>query len=595
MRSQTIRRLGLGMAAWAMAVTVAHAQARAEACFFSADFEEADALTGWEIGPAVERRTPEGVGLGEFVPAWTLGNADEADAAGYFAVPDSPIGNRFAMANDAAAPCNCDLNDVALTSPLIDLSGRTGVALECRVFHDGIFGSGPAVIEYSMLDGQWLALDTIPTVDGQWQRLFIDLGAADGSPTFRLRIRWSDGGVWAGGFAIDDVCLRERRSHDLVVVRGQLGSQSASAFETGDQLLHYTDLPVTQVAPVTLAALVKNGGRSALHQVRLSATIDHNGTTYGPFTSDVIGELFPGEEREMTIPTGWQPIAPGQATLTFTGTSSEADEAPSDEVAVGHVRFTAPGWADGYAAMRCDQGVPTATVGGTEGFIVLNRMEIVHADDHAAGITVAYGHDTEVGAVVRAVLMDGSFTTVDTSMRRTLSQADIDAILNGMPLYEAFHGAPALAPGDYHVGIQHLAQEEGRAVHVQVGGEASEGRSVIMEGATFLVSELSSTPMVRLHLAEVAVAIQEAHSHGRLQLVPNPAVDHSTIRLPGTEVMKTWTLTDMAGRMVLQKSAAQNRSGTGMVIELAGLPAGTYLVRVETGAGVLTAPLVVLR
>ncbi len=238
MRSQTIRRLGLGMAAWAMAVTVAHAQARAEACFFSADFEEADPLTGWEIGPAVERRTPEGVGLGEFVPAWTLGNADEADAAGYFAVPDSPIGNRFAMANDAAAPCNCDLNDVALTSPLIDLSGRTGVALECRVFHDGIFGSGPAVIEYSMLDGQWLALDTIPTVDGQWQRLFIDLGAADGSPTFRLRIRWSDGGVWVGGFAIDDVCLRERRSHDLVVVRGQLGSQSASAFETGDQLQH---------------------------------------------------------------------------------------------------------------------------------------------------------------------------------------------------------------------------------------------------------------------------------------------------------------------------------------------------------------------
>ncbi|MCB0768313.1 MAG: hypothetical protein KDB95_13980, partial [Flavobacteriales bacterium] len=347
-------------ATWMMA-TSAFAQPRADACFFANDFEGDDAFNGWDLGPQVERRTPEGEGLGEFVSAWTVGNAGDANAEGYFAVMDSPIDNRFAMANDAAYPCNCEMGDVALTSPLIDLTGRTGVALECRVFHEGLFASGPAVIEYSTVSGEWTSLDTIEAIAGQWQWLNLDLGAADGATDFRLRFRWSDGGAWAGGFAVDDICLRERRVHDLVVSRAQLGAQQASAFETGDQRLYYSQLPVSQAGPVTVAALARNGGTASLHQVQLSAEITLNGTTYGPFAAEPISELLAGEEREVTIATGWQPDAPGVAVIDFVGSADETDEAPEDDMATGSVRFTGTGWDNGYSAMACDDGLATAS------------------------------------------------------------------------------------------------------------------------------------------------------------------------------------------------------------------------------------------
>ena len=586
----------LALCATWMMTTTAFAQPRADACFFANDFDSGEAFAGWDLGPQVERLTPEGEGLGEFVSAWTLGNSSDANAEGYFAVPDSPIGNRFAMANDAAFPCNCDMGDVALTSPLIDLTGRTGVALECRVFHEGLFASGPAVIEYSLMDGDWIDLDTIEAVAGQWQHLSLDLSGADGAADFQIRFRWSDGGAWAGGFAVDDLCLRERRMHDLVLSRAQLGAQRASAFETGDQGLYYSQLPVSQAAPVTLAATIRNGGTASLHQVQLSAEITLNGTTHGPFPAEAIGELMPGEEREVPIATGWQPEAPGLAVISFIGSAEETDDDPEDDMVMGSVRFTGPGWDDGYRVMACDDGTPTASFGGTGGLIILNRMEVVNGGDDAAGVSVTYGTGTEPGALVRAVLMDANFNTVDTSGRRTLQQADIDMILNGMPLFEAFTNTPTLTPGDYHVGIQQLAQEDDRAVYVLVGGEATAGRSVVMEGATFLLSDLATTPMVRLHLETVPVSVRERPSRNEeLRLHPNPASDLVWMELPDDVVINGWSLMDMAGRTVREGMPDHQRTSSRSGIPVADLPAGIYLVRVGTGKGLFTSSVVIAR
>jgi len=582
-------------AAWMMA-TSAFAQPRADACFFANDFEGDDAFNGWDLGPQVERRTPEGEGLGEFVSAWTVGNAGDANAEGYFAVTDSPIGNRFAMANDAAAPCNCDMGDVALTSPSIDLTGRTGVALECRVFHDGLFASGPAVIEYSTVAGEWMDLDTLEAVAGQWQHLRLDLSGADGAADFRIRFRWSDGGAWAGGFAVDDICLRERLMHDLVVSHAQVGAQRASVYETGDQRLYYSQLPISQAAPVTVAAMVRNGGTASLHQVQLSAGITLNGNTYGPFTAEPIAELMAGEEREVSIATGWQPDAPGIAEINFVGGAEEQDDAPEDDMASGNVRFTGPGWDGGYRVMACDNGSPTASFGGTGSRIILNRMEVVNSGDQAAGVSVTYGSGTELGALVRAVLMDANFNTVDTSARRTLEEADMDMIQNGLPVFEAFTNTPVLVPGDYHVGIQQLAQEEVRAVQVLVGGEATPNRSVVLEGATFILSDLATTPLIRLHLEAVPVTVMEHGSPGvGLRLYPNPASDVVRMALADDAIVNSWSLLDLAGRTI-RADGSVPRSGTSAPeVDLAGVPSGVYQVLVRSRKGVQVATLVIVR
>ena len=93
------------------------AQPRAADCFFTADFEGEDPLQGWDLGALVERQDANNVGNGEFVAAWSVGNAATANAAGYFPVPDAPVGDLFARANDAASPCNCAMDAVSLTTP----------------------------------------------------------------------------------------------------------------------------------------------------------------------------------------------------------------------------------------------------------------------------------------------------------------------------------------------------------------------------------------------------------------------------------------------------------------------------------------------
>lgn len=568
----------------------AMAQPKAAACFFSNDFEAPEAFSGWDLGADVERRTPEGEGLGSFVPAWTLGNSTDANADGYFPVIDAPIGNRFAMANDAAEPCNCDMADVRLTSPLIDLSGRTGVALECRVFNENTFGAGPSVIEVSTMEDEWSTLVTLAEVQDQWQPVFVDLSAFDGSANFRLRFRWSDGGAWAGGFAVDDICLRGRTTNDLVVSDAQVGVSNASIFETGDQRLVYRQLPFTQVAPVTVSAKVKNGGTAALDQVRASATINLNGTDHGPFHSDTLDVLLPGEERELEITTGWQPEAPGAATITISGASAQVDDAPEDDTAIGNVQFTADGWDNGYSAMSCDRGPTTASIGGSGGFIISNRMEIVSSGDQAAGVSVTYGTATQTGAVIRAILMDANFTTIDTSTRRTLQQADMDAIWNGLPIFEAFANDPALEPGDYHVGIQQLTVGGDQPVHVAVAGPASPGRSVIQEGLGFTLSYLYSAPMVRLHLAEVPVGIPEVNRmHQQLRLFPNPANEVVYLEVRGLKGAGTWTMHDLSGRTLRTGPFL----GPSMMIDVGALPQGAYILKVDSSDFVGSAPLVV--
>lgn len=568
------------------------AQPKAAACFFANDFESPDALSGWDIGSDVERRTPEGQGTGIFVPAWNVGNATEANADGYFPVTDSPIGNRFAMANDAAAPCNCDMADVRLTSPVIDLSGRSGLALECRVFNENIFGAGPSIIEASTVEGEWSTLITLAAVQDEWQSLVIDLGAFDGAPNFRFRFRWSDGGAWAGGFAVDDICLRARTNTDLVVSEAQAGVPSASIFETGDQRLVYRQIPLTQAAPLTVSAVVKNGGTAALAEVRASATITLNGIDHGPFLSDTITSLLPGEQRVLAIATGWQPDAPGTATIAIVGSTAQADDAPADDTAIGSVQFTADGWDNGYSAMSCDRGPATGSIGGNGGFILSNRMEVVNAGDQAAGVSVVYGTATQTGAVVRAILMDANFATIDTSTRRTLQQADIDAIWNGLPIYEAFANTPSLMPGDHYVGIQQLSADSDQPVHVAVVGATNVGRSVIQEGIGFTLDYLYGTPMIRLHLSAVPVGQAEEIAAGTgIRLFPNPANNVVDLELTAPQVGASWVLLDLSGRRIAQGSVQGARTS----IDLSAVAEGAFFLTVDQGGHVGTSRLVVAR
>ena len=556
------------------------AQPRALPCFFSADFESVDPLSGWDIGPLVERRSSDGIGLGEFVPAWSVGAAIAANSHGYFPVADHPFGNLFVMVNDDAAPCNCDMPLVALTTPVLDLGGRTGVALECRVFNEGTLGAAPATVEVNTGGDTWSLLATLPNVVGEWQNIFIDLSAFDGQANIRLRFNWGDGGGWSSGFALDDLCIRERLAHDFTIVDVLAHDVAVAPFVMGDQSLRYRQLPLEQAGPLIVTVEVKNSGTDTLRNVGVSASLFQNGNNIGPFEAVPLDSLLPGERAWVRISTGWEATEVGELDVFAAGGAGPTDDDANDNSGLTIMQITGPGWDNGYSAMACDNGLAEGAIRSEDGIIAANRMEIIRPGSTATGISAQFGTGTQLGEEVRAILMDMNFSLLDTSARRAISQEDLDAIWGGAPLYFPLTGQSTLPVGDLFTGIQHLRTGSVGVVEVAVGGSAVVGGSTLQVGNSFTLSFSRTTPMVRLHLSAVGVGI-----HGPtlppgqdLHIYPVPAVTTAKIDFElahgGSVEIE---LIDGMGRLVRKWSAGVLPGGkNSWIMDVSDLDEGSY-------------------
>ncbi|MBK8500489.1 MAG: hypothetical protein IPL52_17130 [Flavobacteriales bacterium] len=561
---------------------IAQGGEKAAACFWSNDFESGIPLD-WEI-TQVERQTSAGVGLGEFVPSFTLGTATDANSGGYFPVPDRPIGNRFIMANDDASPCNCDMDTVSLTTGPIDLTGRTGLALEFRAFHEMTLGAGEAIVEASTNGSDWNLVDTLDPVAGAWQDLFLDLSAYDDAPLLKLRFRWSDGGQWSSGFALDDLCLRERFMTDVSIVGVRLGNDTASAFVTGDQRLGYSQVPLEQAAPAIISVEVVNRGTTVAPLVSAHAWLELNGTDLGDAPFPISPSLQPGERTTLVVETMFVPNSTGDLVASVVLIQPGNDDDPSDNTGSATMRITGPGWNEGYGAMAIDDDQIQGSIGSTEGFIAANRFEIVNEGSTAHGASAVLGYGSQIDEVVRAIIMDGNFAFIDTSLRHTIAQADLDGAAGGLPVYLPFANVPALDPGDYFVGLQRLAGTG--YVSVATSGNCTLGQSVLMEGATFDIAWTDAIPMVRLHLNDYGVGVDEPGGRGHLGLrvSPNPATGPITLAWDQARSERVVVrVIDLFGRTCLQFDLGHRSTGPQRIeMDASELSSGTYTIGIAT-------------
>ena len=563
---------------------VPHVAAVAQSVFYTANVEDGLWPAAFDLGAPVERLDAEGNGTGEFVPAWRIGTAAEANEGGFFPVPDLPTGNRFAMANDDAEPCNCDHGQSTLTLALPSLAGRSNVALACRVFHERILDGGDALVEASVGGGAWILLATVPVRLGDWQDLFVNLSAFDGLANVRLRFRWSDNGAWAAGFALDDIQLLDRAGLDLAVQQVRMGDANSSPFVANGQTLNYRQLPLEQAGAIVLTAELMNRGSTVITDPVLTATLALNGTGQWTLDSTWSITLLPGERRWITWATGWVPAATGALDLTLTAQPSGNDEVPGNNTGTGRVQITGPGWEQGYAAMALDHGAQDGTAGGEEAFILLSRMQLVQPGSVARGITVQLNSASNVGAVVRAALFDANLAFVDSSIRHTLTQEDIDRAWNGEPLFLAFSGLPELAATDHFVGIQKL--EGAGNVFVGLSGNGPVGSSLELVGSNFITRYLRSIPMVRMHLQDYGVGMHEhATVEPGLWMYPVPVHEQATLRFQSRATgIVQWQVMDALGRTVTEGTFGAMEQGEHQrMLDLGALPAGSYLLRVASG------------
>ncbi|MFZ1331412.1 MAG: T9SS type A sorting domain-containing protein [Flavobacteriales bacterium] len=571
------------------------AEARAQACFFEQNFE--NGLPGdWDFGNMVEQQTDNGVGLGEFVPAWNVGSTAQLNGSSYFPVPNLPNGNSFLMANDDIAPCNCDMNDVIATTPVIDLSARSQVSFSCRTFNEMNLGAGYAIIQATPNGVDWDTLLTIPAIEDEWQNIWLDLSTYDGTTNFQLRFRWSDGGGWASGFALDDVCLREAFVHDLTVVKAYTHDISIGPFVNGDQSLRYGQIPLEQVAPMIVSAEVLNTGTTT-EAVIATVTIWQNGAEVFSVSPQPIGDLDPGERLIASIETGWVPTSTGDVEVRIDVQPVETDVDLSDNLGTASLRITGQGWDNGYSVMAADEDNITGEVGNSEQFVATVRMEVANSGGTISGISISLSASSAIGEEIRAILMDGNLAFLDTSFRHVITQEDLNTAAAYGLLYLPLSDPMERGSGDYFAGIQHLTTDSSEYVGVYTSGTRPLGANAVLQGATFEVNYIMETPIVRIHFAEYPVGVNEIDpsEDNALHIYPVPMSDHGTIQVDFTGPADLLVL-DASGRLVEKRNLGYlGISKERIDLDVSTLSTGIYTVIVRGERSQATGKVIVSR
>ncbi|MBK9147765.1 MAG: hypothetical protein IPM12_08105 [Flavobacteriales bacterium] len=568
----------------------ASAQSRQSTCFWSEDFEQG-IPADWSTNQ-VERQTSSGTGLGEFVPAFSAGTAIDANAGGFFPVPDAPVGNRFAMANDDAPPCNCDLDSAVLATPSIDLTGLFEIALDLRVHHTRALGGGEARIDFSANGGEWQLFEMIPSGAG-WQQLTYTMSLLGGISDLRLRFQWSDSANWASGFAIDDICIRERLDRDLAVTGARMGDATASPFIPGSNGLGYRLLPLEQSRAMAMSVDLHNVGMAQLFGVAVSVIATHDGVDHGPYSAS-LDSINSGERATVVVQTDWAPDALGEVTYTATASSSTGEDDATDNIGMAVMTMTGPGWNDGYGAMALDAGTVQGHARSESNFIAAVRFELVNEGSTAQGISAVLDPGSEVGQEVRGILMDGNFAFIDTTLRHAITSEDLADATQGLPLYLPFPTPPALSAADLFAGLQRL--EGTGQVGLLTSGNGPVGAAAFMEGPNFDIDWLTAMPMVRLHLSEYGVGVAERLGTPSSRIYPVPVSGAAILEHDfRTGVQAELVLHDAAGRVIRRFGLGRLHGRQTIPFDLSDVPSGAYLLRIGGDGSGVTLPLIVAR
>lgn len=569
-----------------------------QTCLLAEDFEGGTVPTGWSIGAPVEQQDDQtGTGLGTFVDAWSVGPAPSIGTEGYFVVPDVPGGNLFALTNDDDDPCNCDLMTSALTTPSLDLSASTGSALSCRLVVHERFGGGPARIEASTDGGvQWMHLDTIPDTDGRWQWALVDLTSLDGEPDVRLRFLWSDGGGWAVGMGVDDVCIGSRWTNDAALLDAWNAHVRRPLTESGEWTFPCTRVPLNEVVPLEVTATVANLGMSPVVGASLRAEVLLDGMPQGVFSGPP-QDLPVGTMDTLFLQTGWTPFTTGMVTVRTYVSSGQADEDPDNDTLTTFLEVTGPGISQGSAAWGRDTGVlERGLSNGSFGFITGNLLEVTVGGGMATGVGVAFSQPTVAGSLVRVELRDDQFAPLAASSEQPVPADAIAPPGQASFAYFPFDSpVPLLAGNDVFVAVSYSGSDNN--VHAGSSGDALPGSAWMFTDQDLSWRSLTTTPLVRLYLDNAIGIPSQGPGEGSFHLWPVPAdqevfFDRSVTAAQDVEL----SLTDVQGRVVHHTRLSGSSGANGKHrLDIAHLPTGTYILRIASSAGIRTAPVVVLR
>ena len=488
-------------------------------------------------------------------------------------------------ANNTADFDGTFINTTATTSATINLTGQPVVRLRYqhnfRWWHDtrGVSVSADNGVTWTDFEMSNENDYSLPNQNaGNPEQTVIDISSIAGNQAqVKIRFYYNDHDWWGWYWAVDDVALFVPEDNDLVMLGGYWGSTGA----WGARLPYY-QIPLSQLAPLDVAGIVKNYGALDQNDVVFTAALA-SGVWSGSSAPEAV---LTGATDTISL-TGALTPPPIVAThvINMSVSSSATDAVPADNSILAAASVSVNNFI--YAR---DKGTATnGTYNQGMGFEAGNIFDI-YATTNLSGIDTYIDAGAVVGAEVYAKLYSidattGDFVFVDESVSYTLTAADL-----GQKITLALGaGATPLNAGESYLVVLGSYGDGGATddLIISTAGVSEVQTSYYFDMTDLLWYYTTSTPMVRMNF-DPSVGVNGVEDNLGLRVFPNPANEVINISL-NKEVSATLTLLDVSGKVV--KTQALN--GISTSINTASLNSGVYFVTINDGTSVSTQKVVI--
>lgn len=572
-----------------LALCLVSAQLSAQA-FYTEDFSDQAAFeANWTNG-----------GDNEGAEVWTW--SDDPGIATFGAQPDfgsATAENGFILFNsDANGEAS---HDVTITSPAIDCSGQSSVFLRCENQYAFFSAAGISVAQVGVsTDGEnFIYYDILTNVisndlSAAVQVASVELPEAANQPEVYLQFRWQ--GFFEYSWKIDDITLEGADPtplNDLVILQPAIAANYS--------------MPFDQIDTVEFINIIENRGLDA--QTNVTTEVEITGDNGDSFmtSATVLDNIDPGVQDTTEFAETFVPSGEGVYTLSYTVAQDEADGVPGDNGFDSEFVIS-----DGLFAK--DNGVPASATQPAEfagATWEMGNYYIIQNEGYIAGsisFSVASNGDVPAhqGQDVSIFLYriddngdanfdDEDVTLVGFNTHTFTTEENFDLItvdiLNPLNLEPGVE----LEPAEYIATVEYTQDMFCPYSELAYYWDIS---TVVKDGQWFLGGfGPETTAIVRLNKAEMVNTNDNVQLlAGKIQVTPNPASTMVDVNIDLEEAsdLVNVTVRNLQGKEVLSREL-NNISSETVQFDVTSLPAGTYLVHVQTEAGFRTQRLVIQR
>ena len=171
-------------------------------------------------------------------------------SGGFFNIPAPAIGTYVAYVNDST--CSCDLGEVYLEFPTIDLTDALSAQLSFDCYFEGATAAGEQEsCEVQVSTDGGTMFTTVQVIFGalNWQEIMINLNAYIDEPNVDIRLLYSDAGTTIHGVAVDVPVVEIGRSTSIQVEVNS--AMSDEQYLGPNSTVHFFD-PMTNKVMLTI-------------------------------------------------------------------------------------------------------------------------------------------------------------------------------------------------------------------------------------------------------------------------------------------------------------------------------------------------------